>query len=453
MKKNLLALTCSILSFAAFSQQDSLLKNFKFRIDKYRTITFDLGGESQLDNVSNGLTTQKYNLSTGRLGATYSTVKSTDKILLTTSVALSSNFLTSKDNNSSSINKRKFFSTTPYYSVLNQWFSKDHFIELGTEVSANYYHEKGSQFGSSFNNKEREYSFTLNTGIGKGRLENITDMQNAIWLNKALEEATVLTHLLSPAEKDELGRTLTKANRTRILDYRRRIQFILSTVDGYLQEKKLISKTDINYFSTLNDIIFFAFNTPRLSGTEKFIRLSPTLSGSISNRAQGNQPDKYENRFNSQSVVLSSGISRYIPTNIKHQNNYGASLKLGWYSNDATYRFFTNGNMTDENKGNTISKTVGVNLFFNHSIYPNTRTILDFYLQSESGYLNEEQQSGLYESAILSGSIDYFITYRTKINCSIEGQYHKNDHLNPQNLVGYAESLHLYAHAGIQINL
>ena len=105
-----------------------------------------------------------------------------------------------------------------------------------------------------------------------------------------------------------MGRTITTANNTRVLDARKRTQFILETVDNYLQQNGLINKTDIRYFSHLNDILFVAFNSPRLSGTKKFIRFTPGIAGYGTNLTQNSNINKYERKLNNKSLALATGI-------------------------------------------------------------------------------------------------------------------------------------------------
>lgn len=121
-------------------------------------------------------------------------------------------------------------------------------------------------------------------------------MQNALWLNKALEEATLLSRQLSGDELNELGKTITKGNNTRVVDLRKRTRFILKIVDDFFQQKEIINSTNINYFSHLNDIMFFTVNNPRLSGTEHFIRFTPEISGGGGNSTQYSLIEKNEQR-------------------------------------------------------------------------------------------------------------------------------------------------------------
>jgi len=454
MRKFLVTLALSITAFIAFCQEDSLLRSFKFRIDNFRAVNFNIaGGKFNNNKATTG--DDKYSSSSAGFGIYYYTLKSTDKTLFTSSANLNSSFSASKTDNSIEVNKYSSFSGASGYSALNKWFSTNKFTELGTTVSGNYYINKNIVSNNPIvaKNGQSQYSIAINTGIGKGRLENVTDMQNALWLYKELNTVKSLSRPLSSGELNELGRAITKGNNTRVLDFRKKTQFILKTVDDYLQQKNLIPKTDITYFTSLNDILFFAFNNLRFAGTEKYIRLTPAISGGNNNQTQHSNTDKFEHRFSSKSVALSSGFGKYIPVNLNHQNNYGASLKLSYFSTDSKDKYFTSGVITSEIKGNAAVKQAAINLFFQHAIYPNTRTAINFDIQSEAGYQDTDQQSTFYGTATLSGSFNYFISYRTRLSCKVGASYQKNVYNIGQYLELRPETIQLYANAGIEINL
>ena len=451
----LLLFVLSISSSLLFAQQDSLLKNFKFRIDHFRAINYAVNAGSQFEQFDFISGSQKNSTSSGLAGASFFCLKSTDKILLNTSAGLFGSLSGGKSENKTDVSTFKNFSAAPRFSVLNKWFSKKMFTVLGTAISGNFYKTKDVTKALPFPSKDNqtEYSIALNMGIGKGRLENVTDMQNALWLYKSLVAVKSLSATLSADDLNGLGQSITKGNNTRVLDLRKRTQFLLSTVDSFLQQKGLITKTDIIYFSNLNDILFFAFNNPRLAGTEKFIRLTPAITGWNNEQANGNGINKYKHRFNTQSLILSSGFSKYIPANLIHQNNYGASLKLAYISTDLSERFFTNGAVSNEIKAKADIKQAGINLFYQHAVYPNTRTAINFSLQSEMGYQDAFTKKEFYGIASFSGTFNYFISYRTRLICNLGASYQKNYYDINQNAALLTDNIRLFANAGVEIAL
>lgn len=455
MRKALLLLLLCISSCTLFSQDDSLLKTFKYRIDSYRAINLNASGGGQFSEAKYVPGTSESHSSIGSFYVDLYTVKSTDKILLTTTGNISSSFSFNKYDNSSETNKNRSFSVAPYYSILNKWFSQKMFIELGADASAHFFSTKNNSTAivNPLKAKQTNYSFALHTGIGKGRLENITDMQNALWLNKALGEVMRLSRPLTADELNDLGRSITKANNTRVLDARRRIQFIFKTVDTYLQEKGLISKTDIDYFVELNDVLFFAFNNYRRAGTEKFIRLTPAIEGLNKEETSFNSLNKYEQTPVIKSGLVSIGLNAYKPHNLKHQNNYGASLELKYISYKSTEKYFTSGILINEIEYNSTIKQAGANLFFEHAIYPNTRTLINFNLQSQTGYQDAGQESGFYGLASFASSVNYFISYRTRITGALVTNYNKNIYITNPNLQLLPDGFQLSASAGISVSL
>lgn len=455
MKRILLLFILSVSAVTLFAQPDSLLKKFRYRINNFRAVGFNINGASQFSQFELVAGTHKNSSASGGLGGFYYNTKSTDKILQTLSTNLYGSFSRAKSDNPANVNTSKNFSSTSRFNILNKWFTKKIFTELGTDISGNYYGNKdvNTNVPATLKNSQTQYSFAINTGIGKGRLENITDMQNALWLYKELTAAQRVSGNLSAGDLDGLGKSITKGNNTRVLDSRKRTQFLLETVDNYLQQKGLVSKTDITYFSNLNDILFFAFNTPRFTGTEKFIRLTPSITGNNNESVQNNSIDKFRHRFNTRSIVLSSGIKKYIPASLIHQNNYGVAVKLSYISTDLTDRFYTNNIVTSEIKGKTDLKQAGVNLFYEHAFYPNTRTIVNINLQSELGYQDVNRQTGFYGTASLAGNFNYFISYRTRFTCSAAVYYQKNTYYIYRYLELLPNNIQLSVNAGLEISL
>jgi hypothetical protein len=455
MRKTLLFITLLLSVQNLFSQQDSLLKKFKYRIDHYRAVNFYIGGGAQFVKSAPSNINSENSSASGGLGGSYYLLKSTDRILLSLSSSLNTSFYTGHSDNTVSKYKSKNFSALPSISILNKWFSKKLFTELGADASLYYYTGKddASNYSGPARNRRADYSITFNTGIGTGRLENITDMQNALWLYKELEGEKVLSRPLTAQEQNDLGRAITSGNNTRVLDGRRRVKFILSTVDKYLQQKGLVIKNDITYFSSLNDILFFAFNTPRLAGTEKYVRLKPALMRWSNDMTENNAINKFKRNANTKSLLLITGFNKYKPANLVHQNNYGASAKLSYYDLDLTDTYFTSGTVTAETKASPTIKKADANLFFEHAIYPNTRTIINFNLQTEGGYQEVNSESSFFGNVSLNGVFNYFISYQTRFTCNLGIAYQKNMYRVNQSLELLPNNFQLYANASLNISL
>lgn len=455
MKKIVPLLILAFVTLNNFAQQeDSLLKNFKFRIDHYRGLNLYLNGGSQYNKAVLGLGDQKQNSASAAFGGNYFSIKSTDKILFTATASLGTQVNFSKSDYTNNITKDNFFNIQPEVNVSNKWFSKKVFTELGVSAYSYISSSKTSQTVFPVPNKTSngDYKFSINIGIGNGRLENITDMQNALWLYRELKSSNILARELTPDEQNELGRSITKGNNTRVLDARRKTKFILETVDNYLQQKNLVDKKDINYFGSLNDILFFAFNYPRLAGKETFIRLTPQIARHNST-IPTNSTIKYEYESNNKTALLSAGFRKFKPINLVHQNNYGAILNLSYYDIDVVNRTIDPVNGNVELKSNSISKQAAANLFFEHAIYPTTRTSINFKIETVGGYQRVENKNSGFGAVSLDGVINYFISYQTRFIGNIGVTYQKNMYQFDRFITLFPNNIRLYASAGINISI
>jgi hypothetical protein len=455
MRKLLPLFVFSFFLQPIFAQQDSLLKTFKFRNSNFRAITLNVGAGGSL--YSSGYPVNEYSsrAASGNLGGTFYRMRSTDRILQTESTSLYTGFGTNKSDGSNNNFKTTNSSLGYQSSFNNKWFSGTNFFELGTEASLSISASKNTNTDLNTVQKGRSgnQSASIIVGIGKGRLENITDMQNALWLNNTLGKEGRLSRSLSDAELNELGRTITKANNTRVLDFRKRTQFVLETIDSYFQNKGLISKTDISYFSNLNDIVFFAFNDPRLSGTELFARITPGIRNY--DQSFTRQPVDLKDKIDAttKSVRFSTGINKYVPVNLQHQNNYGAAIKLSYIANEYSDKEFNAAVLVDELALDATLKQAAIGLFFQHSIYPNTRTIINIRFDGETGYQDIDDETGFFGAAGLLSSVDYFISYRTRFTCGLNLYYQNNVYSINNYLEFQPRTFQLSANAGLQINL
>lgn len=456
MRKNLLLLAFSFSTVASlFGQSDSVLNQFTFRTPRYQALTANAGGGYVNDKTNFTLTTGESRNGSGNLGGGYTLLQSTDRMLLQFSAAAGGSFNNSHSGFSTTTNKNNGASAYGQFNLGNQWFSGQRFLELGAAGSI----QTGMSNATQKNNFTTEktdannigYAAMIQLGAGKGRLENITDMQNALWLAKALKEERRLTRELSTDELLLLGRSITKGNNTRVLDSRKQRQYQLQTTDALLQEKGLVSKNDITYFSNLNDVLFFSFNNFRLRGTEKFIRITPSISG-------GRQ--KYSNNSNDQqyttavkSALFAAGFNRFQPQRLTRQLNYGATVKASHIRHEANSSFFSSGSpVSSVDETNSISQA-GLAAFIEQAFYPNTRTAAALRLEAESGYQQANDDNRYYGQVRLINSINYFISYRTRFTAEAGLSYNNNIYTTYQRLELLPENFRFHISAGLQISL
>jgi hypothetical protein len=256
-----------------YAQDKLLLQNYKFRTNRYNALNLFFNSAAQHAHSNNSTTIQDASGANLSMSTELISYKSSDKILQSIYSNMFLQGRLSRYLNSPNTEKRRQFGFNPDFKINQQWYTAENsFTELGFGVNSQIASNNLRQtilHPVSEKYRQTIMNLTATIGYGKGRLEHIADMQNALWLQQALQEAGLLKNNVTTTTCIGLAQAITKANNFRILDGRRRTKYLLSTVDSYIAENQLIDKRGIEYFSSLNDVLFFANNFERLSGTEK----------------------------------------------------------------------------------------------------------------------------------------------------------------------------------------
>ena len=445
-------IVCLLCTASLFAQETKLLQNFKYRINNYRAVNLTTGSSAGISN-NDAIIGNADNNFVGNLGGNFYGLKSTDTSKFILNFITQNDFSFRRVNNGSGSQRQNAVSSSSTLNVTKAWYKKDIFLELGGNVSGSFLENNLKDLNNKKEFVSKSFFTNISTtfGIGTGRLENITDMQNALWLNRALQANKNLTRTLTDSELNSLGRAITKANNTRVLDFRKRNKFVLKTVDYFLQENNLVEKTNIDYFNNLNDVLFFAFNQPRLAGTEKFIRVTPSLflkNGIADNYKNFN---KNERISNNKSVLITTGIKTYKPKSLTHQNNYGVALTavFGEYKN--TNNGYYNNVLNYQNKTEDFAKQGSLDFFYEHSIYPNTRTVINFIANTSLGVQKINNNTSRFIDAKIGANFNYFINYNTRFTAGFSGNYNYNkyDAYIPRS---YNNGFQLQSSVGLEIN-
>ncbi|MDR2039417.1 MAG: hypothetical protein LBQ60_15960 [Bacteroidales bacterium] len=167
------------------------------------------------------------------------------------------------------------FRNTGYYYGNNK-----NFLLLGPTAGFSYSHgnyKLDDKTNTSYKNTTRDLSAhaAFSLGIGKGRIEEVGDARQAVYLLQDLQKYGILEKELSQEEIDELARLVTKVKNKRQFDSRIRLIQEITSVDSLLIEKGYIGKEhSAAYFTTLYDNWQYA-NVNRRSGNRFTVSLRP----------------------------------------------------------------------------------------------------------------------------------------------------------------------------------
>jgi hypothetical protein len=237
------------------------LSDFKYRTNGYRALglfgDFSGGINNQLEKD-----TIKNNSSRGGLiaEARYMLSKSTEqkqKLNITHTFIIPYGGDRTNRNNTKTVTSASDFSLG--WQDFNRVFKKDFFHEYGTTAyfSAIARAEKTNTVKSRTN--VLNYMVDATIGAGKGRLEQVTDAQTALFILEDLYNNGSISPV-SPELTDAFARFITSLRNTRVFDLRRRTKFHIKQIDSFLVAKKIIKATDEDEIGIINDNLYFSFN-------------------------------------------------------------------------------------------------------------------------------------------------------------------------------------------------
>ena len=440
----------TFLASNIFAQDSKLLQNFKYRIDNYKAVGLSAG-------ASGGINREYFSSTNNTFGADisggFNFISSTDtrKTMVSANLA---GVLNKSKNNSSSIQKYSDRYAASSIYLDNTWYKGKSFVEIGTIVSTNLAKIITKNNNVEIGNIKNNYLYlATKIGVGSGRLENVTDMQNALWIYRALKKDNKLNRELSAEELNNLAKSITKGKNTRVLDFRRRTKFILKTVDGYLQEKGIVSKTDIDYFNILNDNLFLANNLERLAGKLVYFNLNPQILGL--NNSNFQNINLFTQQYNNEAKDLTAiiGFKKYLPQNLKHQSNYGFALKVTMLKYTETNKNIYANNVIINYDNSFNIQQYGTAFFYEHSIYPNTRTILNIRADANAGLQVFNKIRDNFAKIKFGAGVSYFLNYHTTFIADLGLNYQNNIFDYYQRGILMPNSFFASTRLGLDINL
>jgi len=221
---------------------------------------------------------------------------------------------------------------------------------------------------------------SLNVRAGIGRIENVTDAQQTVYLLDAFTKNKVLNRDLSENEIFLLSQKISLVKNKRFLDSRLHLMDEISQVDTFFMSNNLITKQDARYFTTLYDIWLYGDKFERRAGQKIELSLTPYFTNSYNySKSTYTIPtttsSNYESNSNGSNVnyQLSLLYQYEKPFLQKWQHSLSASLNGNYTIYSGTYKNV----LTDEKANNSNStKHIYLNAEYTLGFYPNTRTNL-----------------------------------------------------------------------------
>jgi len=391
-----------ILCFIGTFSMSSIAQEYKnFDLSKYYTPDIvrnqlDLSGSSA-GAFNSSLDYSKDNNINGNLNAAFSNYKSTRKLIRTIDATISLSGAISNSNELTTRANRQDggFNNIAGIGTSYQLFNPTNkFLSFGGNINYGY----GSGFSNQVDslkktdaNTNNRLSAGLNAyiGVGIGRIENVTDAQQAVYLIEAFTKNNVLGRDLSTNEIFSLSQEISRVKNKRFLDARLHLMDEVSHVDSFFVANNLIKKSDANYFTTLYDIWMYGDKFERKAGQSIELRFAP--SARIDNyynkstyEISNNTDSEIKNNFLNTVYNLSLIYNYEKPFNQKWQHSVNASLVGTVLNNDLTREYLLP--INPDSKSASINEYAQANASYKLGFYPNTRTNLFAQISQSVGY-------------------------------------------------------------------
>jgi len=260
-----------------------------------------------------------------------------------------------------------FWSNKLYFSKLF-YFNYQIAGSVDYNFTQNKIQNQAKSINDNFKRNEFVFNFSPRLGIGYGRIEDVEDARQAVYIANALSKRNILTRNISNEELFELSQQISTIKNKRFLDSRLHLTDEISTVDSFFVKKNLLSEAGAAYFTTLYDMWQYGALFPRKSGYEISFSVFPY----------------YTYRYLKYNPELQTGDIYYPHQSLLETNlvfNYEKPVKLNLQHSvsagvDAFFRQGKSGDTDFNSVFSNFQKVLSAWTSYSFGYYPNTRTNL-----------------------------------------------------------------------------
>lgn len=430
MKKILVFLCISILIETNAQVTDYKMSDFKYRTPGFKALGLNIRSDNSLNSGSSGL--KFYNIDPQ---VYYLKQVSTDKVQFQNLSFVAAGYGGLKG--SSENQKRVYFDLG--IDVLLRQFKPKYFYEIGVKATG------GPNRTANITQQTSRIYYPLNNaqislGIGKGRLEFVSNAQMGLYILEDLKKAGKIKGTVSAEKASEFCNLITQIYNKRIFDFRKRRMYELNQLDSFLVTNRIVNVNDITVFNIISDNWAFAiqpnaidgvyhqsgtltiahafddvsdrynldgiFGQPaRFNGKQRFIRLRPYTDNSNFYK-DITDTTEIKTGQTTRGVDFGLGLDFKKSLNLKWQLNKHAILGFA-HRKSAVYPF------KNISEINNIILDLGAEIGF----YPNSRTVvtgLGSFLTSYSvDNVAKNQRLAFSPSIRLDGN--YFLNYNSRL--------------------------------------
>ena len=426
------------------------LNDFKFRFQRYRALEFDFHLNSNSDNYQNWNKNydQLRNLSRYDLGGSIDQFKyensenrqSEERLMASLAISGSKvNYFQELQENTtispfqgdtSFLDKKHILSSSFYYKKLNRVYLKNNkfwtnnFV-VRADIDYNCRISVINPDDPIARRKNPELSSSsipigiltqASIGLGKGRIENVSDAVTAQFILNDLKEMGVIENF-TPHQLEALADGIVKARNARYIgDQRFRYIDQISLIDSVCRANKIITDetNQLVYFSTLYDNFLYT-NYYRTTGS----RMTHSIALDLNYNNPNMIYEKGESDFFVWRLYLKPGY-RFEYTSAyqvsgKLEKNTSVDFEL--YFPMDRYKFIPEP-MENNTSQESISYDLSLGGFYGYTYQPNSRTKIDFGGSIRTSLNQTEVKKTIYNRLGLNLSCNYFFSRSLSFNFS-----------------------------------
>lgn len=417
-----LLLSVLFMSVSCIAQKTdtALLQHFKFRTPNYRSVFLSGNAAGNFSAGAQNNTPYSFSFNPSLQA---NKLVSTDDELSNYNYEASLSFNHDKNELATGTQRNTNFTYSVKQSAQRKRYRETNYTITGLSAILNHSISAATNnYLKKDNNASTSVAYTI--GAGKGRIENVTDAQMALYILNKLKKSNLLTGEFTLEDAYGLARTITQVNNTRLFDFRRKHIFELKQIDSFLNSKGLIKEKNIDYFTTVADNWLYAFNPNRRHGKERYITLTPTLGLNDRKTIYSLPADSSFNQFSkSATIFLTVGLEKATAVSLKRQRTAGINFQTV-YSYGETKN--TANTVVSKYSGNNVISYL--NTFLHWGYYPGTRTVINTNLYNMLIWEYEKAQFSNNTNCSFSGN--YFINYNTRLFADVMANVSMNRNAN-----------------------
>ncbi|WP_293672168.1 hypothetical protein [uncultured Parabacteroides sp.] len=343
-------------------------------------------------------------------------------------------------------NKENQYDASFSYSSTNRFYKSDNrFFDITgnirEEIIGSKVHEPYSK------NKTNYFYGYVSPGVGKGRIESVTDARQAVYILNNLSKRGILKRQLSNEEILELSKLISVVKNKRFFDARLRMIDEITAVDSFFVTNQLLNTSGAPYFTTLYDYWMYGDRFQRSAG---LVFRGGLLGGYTHDRTDYKNKEYDDSYYKTSTPFAGAKVTMEYerPVNLYWQQSAYINLRgqYEWVSYNTAH--------SDGSKHNNYVTDLSAS--YSWGYYPTSRTNINFGIKEYLSWVGTKNREGdseltkdLDSNTLATFQTYYYFSPQLRLSAQVEGglkyynMKYKNEYRDNYNQLGWTGSFQL----------